>query len=80
MDEAIKYRIETGHDEDAHGPVILAGPTCDSADILYEKAGYRMPISLQVGDRVRIRSTGAYTTSYSAVNFNGFEPLKAYFI
>jgi ornithine decarboxylase len=80
MDESIKYRIETGHGDDDHGPVILAGPTCDSADILYEKAGYRMPLSLQVGDRVRIHATGAYTTSYSAVNFNGFEPLKAYFI
>ena len=80
MDEAIKYRIQTPHDGDATGPVILAGPTCDSADILYEKAGYEMPVSLQVGDRVRIMTTGAYTTSYSAVNFNGFAPLKAYFI
>ncbi|HVZ09137.1 hypothetical protein, partial [Rhodopila sp.] len=25
-------------------------------------------------------STGAYTTTYSAVNFNGFEPLKAIYI
>ncbi|MGE5505516.1 MAG: type III PLP-dependent enzyme [Actinomycetota bacterium] len=80
MDEAIKYRITTAHDGDEDGPVVLAGPTCDSADIMYEKAGYRMPMSLDVGDRVRILSTGAYTTSYSAVNFNGFEPLKAYFI
>jgi ornithine decarboxylase len=81
MDEAIKYRIETDRDgDDETGPVILAGPTCDSADILYEKAGYKMPMSLDVGDRVRILATGAYTTSYSAVNFNGFEPLKAYYI
>ncbi|MDA8231667.1 MAG: type III PLP-dependent enzyme [Magnetospirillum sp.] len=80
MDESIKYRIETGHDGEQTGPVILAGPTCDSADILYEKAGYQMPLSLAVGDRVRILTTGAYTTSYSAVNFNGFEPLKAYFV
>lgn len=80
MDEAIKYRIETPHDGDNTGPVILAGPTCDSADILYEKAGYEMPVTLKVGDKVRILSTGAYTTSYSAVNFNGFAPLKAYFI
>ena len=80
MDEAIKYRIVTDRDGGAAGPVVLAGPTCDSADILYEKAGYAMPLELAVGDRVRILSTGAYTTSYSAVNFNGFEPLKAYFI
>jgi len=80
MDESIKYRIVTERDGDAAGPVVLAGPTCDSADILYEKAGYQMPLTLKVGDKVRILSTGAYTTSYSAVNFNGFEPLKAYFI
>ncbi|NFV79245.1 type III PLP-dependent enzyme [Magnetospirillum aberrantis] len=80
MDEAIKYRILTPHDGSETAPVILAGPTCDSADILYEKAGYEMPVGLRVGDKVRILSTGAYTTSYSAVNFNGFAPLKAYFI
>ncbi|WP_142849794.1 type III PLP-dependent enzyme [Telmatospirillum sp. J64-1] len=80
MDEAIKYRILTPHDGGDTGPVILAGPTCDSADILYEKAGYEMPLNLQVGDRVRILSTGAYTTTYSAVNFNGFAPLQAHYI
>ncbi|MBF0561332.1 MAG: type III PLP-dependent enzyme, partial [Alphaproteobacteria bacterium] len=80
MDEAIKYRIETDHDGAETGPVVLAGPTCDSADILYEKAGYEMPLSLAVGDKVRVLATGAYTASYSAVNFNGFEPLKAYFV
>ncbi|HYD97904.1 MAG TPA: type III PLP-dependent enzyme [Alphaproteobacteria bacterium] len=78
--EAIKYRIVTPHEEGRSGPVILAGPTCDSADILYEKAGYEMPLALQVGDRVNILATGAYTTTYSAVNFNGFAPLKAYYI
>ena len=80
MDEAIKYRIETPYEDDETGPVALAGPTCDSADILYEKCGYRMPLSLKVGDKVRILSTGAYTSSYSAVNFNGFAPLKTYFV
>ena len=80
MDEAIKYRIETPYGDDETGPVALAGPTCDSADILYEKCGYRMPLSLKVGDKVRILSTGAYTSSYSAVNFNGFAPLKTYFV
>jgi len=83
MDEAIKYRIVTPYDHEEsleNAPVILAGPTCDSADILYEKSNYRMPVKLKVGDKVQILSTGAYTTSYSAVNFNGFAPLKAYFI
>jgi ornithine decarboxylase len=80
MDEAIKYRLRTPHDGGATGPVVLAGPTCDSVDILYEKTTYRLPLSLKEGDKVRILSCGAYTTTYSTVGFNGFAPLKAYFI
>jgi len=78
MDESIKYTITTPRDGAATGPVVLAGPTCDSADILYEKASYRLPVDLQVGDKVEILSTGAYTSSYCSVNFNGFPPLKTY--
>jgi ornithine decarboxylase len=80
MDEAIKYRIRTPHDGGETGPVVLAGPTCDSADILYEKADYRLPLELEVGDRIEILSTGAYTNTYSSVGFNGFPPLKTYCI
>jgi len=80
MDEAIKYRIRTPHDGGETGPVVLAGPTCDSADILYEKAGYQLPLDLKVGDKIELLSTGAYTTTYSSIGFNGFAPLKAYFI
>ena len=32
------------------------------------------------GDTVRLLSTGAYTTCYSTVGFNGFPPLKSYVI
>ncbi|MDZ5646945.1 type III PLP-dependent enzyme [Nitrospirillum sp. BR 11828] len=80
MDEAIKYPIQTPHDGGAAEPVILAGPTCDSADVLYEKAEYRLPVDLRIGDKVDILATGAYTTTYSAVNFNGFSPLASYYI
>jgi ornithine decarboxylase len=80
MDESIKYRIQTPERSGAAGPVVLAGPTCDSADILYEKYQYKMPVSLQVGDKVRIHAAGAYTTSYASVGFNGFAPLAAYFV
>jgi ornithine decarboxylase len=80
MDESIKYRIRTPVDGGRQGPVVLAGPTCDSADILYEKADYKMPTALKVGDKVEILSTGAYTTTYSSVAFNGFQPLKTYCI
>lgn len=77
MDESIKYRFVTPHDGGKTGPVILAGPTCDSMDILYEKADYELPLDLQIGDKILILSTGAYTTTYSAVGFNGFAPLQS---
>ncbi len=80
MDECIKYRIRTPGDGSLMTPVILAGPTCDSADILYEKANYELPINLKVGDKIQILSTGAYTTTYASVGFNGFPPLKTYCI
>jgi ornithine decarboxylase len=80
MEEAIRYPILTPRDGDATAPCVIAGPTCDSADVLYEKTPYALPISLEIGDEVLIDATGAYTTTYSSVAFNGFEPLKAYVI
>lgn len=78
IDESIKYPIFVDRESDAVKQVILAGPTCDSMDILYEDTKYEMPAEITEGDRVYIFTTGAYTTSYSSVNFNGFPPLKAY--
>jgi ornithine decarboxylase len=75
MDEAIRYQFVTPRDGDAMGPCIMAGPSCDSADVLYEKRPVMLPMSLKAGDRVLIRNTGAYTSSYSSVGFNGFPPL-----
>ena len=74
-DESIKYRFRTTR-TGMPGPVVLAGPTRDSRDILYERSGYDLPLDLQCGDRVEILNTGAYTSSYAAVNFNGFPPLR----
>jgi ornithine decarboxylase len=79
MDESIKYRIKAPGGG-AVGPTVIAGPTCDSADILYEKTEYQLPLDLKIGDKVEILSTGAYTSSYSSVGFNGFAPLKTYCI
>lgn len=73
--EAIRYQFETARDGDPMGPCILAGPSCDSADVLYEKRPMLLPETLQAGDRVLIRNTGAYTSTYSSVCFNGFPPL-----
>jgi ornithine decarboxylase len=80
MDEAIKYRIKTPKDGGPEGPVVLAGPTCDEVDVLYDKANYQLPLDLEVGDKVQILATGAYTTTYCSVGFNGYPPLKEYYV
>ncbi|MDP3176854.1 MAG: type III PLP-dependent enzyme [Spirochaetaceae bacterium] len=77
LDEAIKYPIYFEGQGKAQS-IIIAGPTCDSMDILYEKWTYTMPDSTRIGDKVYILTTGAYTQSYSSIYFNGFPPLKAY--
>ena len=78
--ESIKYRITTPHDGSALGPVAVAGPTCDGADTMYEKANYRLPLALRSGDRVEVLSAGAYTTTYASQSFNGFRPLAEHYI
>ena len=62
------------------GPVVIAGPTCDEVDMLYDRSGYELPLDLKIGDRIEILSAGAYTASYSSVGFNGFPPLREYYI
>ncbi len=79
MDESIKFPIYTEKKGEVE-EVVIAGPTCDSADIMYENYKYGLPLNLAIGDRLYWLSTGAYTTSYSAVEFNGFPPLKAFYI
>jgi ornithine decarboxylase len=80
MDESIRYPIRTPRDGGEAGPCVLAGPTCDSMDVLYEKTPYELPVSLEIGDKVLIEGAGAYTTTYASVGFNGFAPLKAFHI
>ncbi|PZP79534.1 MAG: ornithine decarboxylase [Ectopseudomonas oleovorans] len=79
MDESIKFPIWTEKKGEME-EVVIAGPTCDSADIMYENYKYGLPLNLASGDRLYWLSTGAYTTSYSAVEFNGFPPLKSYYL
>lgn len=75
LDEAIRYRLESSADGGPTGPCVLAGPTCDSADVLYQVTPVQLPLALAEGDIVRFESAGAYTSCYSTVGFNGFEPL-----
>lgn len=79
MEEAIRYQFETAHTGET-GACILAGPSCDSADVLYEKRPVQLPLALRDGDLIRILSSGAYTSSYSSVGFNGFPPLRAVYL
>ena len=80
IDELIRYPIRTAKDRDETAPCIIAGPTCDSVDVLYEKTPYPLPVSLAIGDKVLIEAAGAYTATYSSVGFNGFPPLRQYVI
>lgn len=78
--ESIRYRLEVSRDGSRltgeAGETVLAGPTCDSIDVLFRKNRYRLPLDLRPGDRLRFQSAGAYTTTYSSVGFNGFAPLR----
>ena len=80
IDESIKYPIfvENPSSVKERKEFILAGPTCDSMDILYQDYKYSFPVDLKEKDRLYIFTTGAYTTTYSSIEFNGFPPLKAY--
>lgn len=82
MDEAIKYPLATTRDDDStsRSRVIIAGPTCDSADVMYEKTEYQLPDTLKAGDFLTFHSAGAYTTTYAAQSFNGFKPLAEHYI
>ncbi len=80
MEEAIRYPIRTRHDGSETAPCILAGPTCDSADVLYEKTPFALTLSLEIGDEVHDRGDGRLHDDLRVGGFNGFEPLKSYVI
>ncbi|RJQ74099.1 type III PLP-dependent enzyme [Pseudonocardiaceae bacterium YIM PH 21723] len=75
--EGIRYELRTEHDGKPVGPVVLAGPTCDGDDVMYQKHPYQLPVDLAAGDRVDVLGFGAYSTSFASVFFNGFAPLTA---
>jgi ornithine decarboxylase len=79
LEESIKFPVYTEKNGELEEAVI-AGPTCDSADIMYEHYKYNLPLNLSIGDRLYWFSTGAYTTSYSSIEFNGFPPLQSYYV
>lgn len=81
IDEAIKYPILTDNiNPKETREVILAGPTCDSMDVLYENYKYQLDKNIKEKDRIYFLTTGSYTASYSSIYFNGIPPLKTYII
>lgn len=82
LDDSIKYPVvlENPRKEEESGDVFLAGPTCDSFDVMYEKVMYKMPMSLSAGEKLYWLTAGAYTTSYASIEFNGFPPIQNYFL
>lgn len=75
--EYIRYRLRTDRTADPVADAVVAGPTCDGDDVLYQN--YPLPSTLRPGDGVRIDGAGAYTASYASVGFNGFGPLPTFF-
>jgi len=66
-DHAI-YPFQTFGDG-ARLPSVIAGPTCDSFDVLYENVS--LPL-LEIGDLIVFQVMGAYTSA-SATTFNSYE-------
>jgi ornithine decarboxylase len=78
--EAIKYKIEFSRKNKAKKvKYIIAGPSCDSHDILYQKKLYTLPKNIKAGDRLRIFSAGSYIISYQS-EFNGIKKIKEIFL
>lgn len=75
-----RYPLWSSRRDHAEAPQDLftvTGPTCDSSDTLF--IGASLPSTLDVGDRLYIGSTGAYTLSYAS-SFNGFPPPSVHYV
>lgn len=68
VSEGLRYEILTNR-KGNNIPWSIAGPTCDSVDVLMHDE--LLPEDIQEGDFIFIPNAGAYTTSYAS-NFNGF--------
>ncbi|MGB7542802.1 MAG: type III PLP-dependent enzyme [Burkholderiales bacterium] len=68
--EGLEYEIRSER-RGAAIPCTVAGPTCDSVDVVARDR--MLPADLAAGDFVYVPNAGAYTTAY-ATSFNGFPP------
>lgn len=67
--EGLQYEVYTDAESETEIPCTVAGPTCDSLDIICRDE--MLPEDLEEGDYVYIPNAGAYTTAYAST-FNGF--------
>lgn len=68
VSEGLRYEILSNRNGN-NIPWSIAGPTCDSVDVLMHDE--LLPEDIQEGDFIFIPNAGAYTTAYAS-NFNGF--------
>lgn len=66
--EGFPYAVRTLHSDRPKRKYVLAGPTCDSVDVINKEIV--LP-ELEIGDRVIFKDAGAYTISYD--RYNGFD-------
>ncbi len=55
-------------------PCVLAGPTCDSSDII-SRNDHQLP-EMEIGDLLLVPTMGAYTRATASAFFNGLLPAK----
>ncbi len=76
--ENFRYELVVeGKEDEKKIPFVLAGPTCDSVDKIYDDA--MLPYNITLDDIVYFINAGAYTVEYGT-NFNGIPAPKVYFV
>jgi len=73
-----EYEVRVlGKENDELEEYHLAGPTCDSVDVIYDRI--LLPKTITLNDLVCFVNAGAYTVEYNTY-FNGIEPPKMVFV
>ncbi|WP_456400909.1 type III PLP-dependent enzyme [Mesoaciditoga sp.] len=76
--EDLRYKVVVDGKEGHQKKIFtLAGPTCDSVDVIYDEV--ELPEDISLNDTVYFLNAGAYTVDYGT-NFNGIEKPKEIFM
>ncbi len=74
--EAIPYEFINLDRRGDESDFVVAGPTCDGADVICEHRSARLPVETRAGDLIAIPMSGAYTAVYASHSFNGMPGLS----